>query len=130
MSFLRDLKIGQKLALVVLVMALPVACLVWLFIDARNVQIEAAQREIQGVEYLKPLRTLVELLPKHRAAANAYLSGDSDGQAEMLLLQPEIDAVMPRVESVERTYGAEFGTSVHWERFKEDWRDLETTVVA
>ena len=100
MSFLRDLKIGQKLALVVLVMALPVACLVWLFIDARNVQIEAAQREIQGVEYLKPLRTLVELLPKHRAAANAYLSGDSDGQAEMLLLQPENDAVMPRVESV------------------------------
>ena len=131
MSFLRDLKIGQKLALVVLVMALPVACLVWLFIDARNVQIEATQREIQGIEYLKPLRTLlVELLPKHRAAANAYLSGESDAQTEMLLLQPEIDAVMPRVESVERAYGVEFGTSVHWERFKEDWRDLEATVDA
>lgn len=128
MSFLRDLKIGQKLALVVLVMALPVACLVWLFIDARNVQIEATQREIQGIEYLKPLRTLVELLPKHRAAANNYLSGEADAQAEMLLLQPEIDAVMPRVESVERAYGAEFGTSAHWERFKEDWRDIESTV--
>ena len=128
MSFLRDLKIGQKLALVVLVMALPVACLVWLFIDARNVQIEATQREIQGIEYLKPLRTLVELLPKHRAAANAYLSGESDAQVEMLRLQPEIDDVIPRVESVERAYGAEFGTSAHWERFKEDWRDLESTV--
>jgi methyl-accepting chemotaxis protein len=128
MSFLRDLKIGQKLALVVLVMALPVACLVWLFIDARNVQIEATQREIQGIEYLKPLRTLMELLPKHRAAANAYLSGESDAQVEMLRLQPEIDDVIPRVESVERAYGAEFGTSAHWERFKEDWRDLESTV--
>lgn len=128
MSFLRDLKIGQKLALVVLVMALPVACLVWLFIDARNVQIEATQREIQGIEYLKPLRTLVELLPKHRAAANAYLSGESDAKARMILLQPEIAAVMPRVKSVERAYGAEFGASVHWERFKEDWRSLESSV--
>lgn len=126
MSFLRDLKIGQKLALVVLVMALPVACLVWLFIDARNVQIEATQREIQGIEYLKPVRTLVELLPKHRAASNAFLSGEADARAEMLRLQPEIDAVIPRVDVVERAYGAEFGTSVHWERFKEDWRELES----
>lgn len=130
MSFLRDLKIGHKLALVVLVMALPVAYLVWLFIDARNVQIEATQREIQGIEYLTPLRTLVELLPKHRSAANAYLSGDSDAQAEMALLQPQIDDVMPRVEIVERAYGREFGTSSQWDRFRQDWRDLESTVDA
>lgn len=130
MSFLRDLKIGQKLALVVLVMALPVAYLVWLFIDARNVQIETTQREIQGIEYLRPLRTLVELLPKHRAVANAYLSGDSDAQGELILLQPEIDAVFPRVESAERAYGKEFGTSAHWDRFKEDWRTLEAGVDA
>lgn len=130
MSFLRDLKIGQKLALVVLVMALPVAYLVWLFIDARNVQIEATQREIHGIEYLRPLRTLVELLPRHRAVANSYLSGESEAQAELLLLQPEIDAVFPRVESSERAYGRQFGTSTQWERFKEDWRSLEASVDA
>ncbi len=130
MSFLRDLKIGQKLALVVLVMALPVAYLVWLFIDARNVQIESTQREIHGIEYLRPLRTLVELLPKHRAVANSYLSGESEAQAELLLLQPEIDAVFPRVESSERAYGRQFGTSTQWVRFKEDWRSLEASVDA
>ena len=130
MSFLRDLKIGQKLALVVLVMALPVAYLVWLFIDARNVQIEATQREIHGIQYLRPLRTLVELLPRHRAVANSYLSGESEAQAELLLLQPEIDAVFPRVESSERAYGRQFGTSTQWERFKEDWRSLEASVDA
>ncbi len=128
MSFLRDLKIGQKLALVVLVMALPVACLVWLFIDARNVQIEATQREIQGIEYLKPVRTLVELLPKHRAAANAFLSGEVSAQVEMLQLQPEIEAVIPRVDLVDRAYGAEFGTSADWDRFKQDWRELQSGV--
>lgn len=128
MSFLRDLKIGQKLALVVLVMALPVACLVWLFIDARNVQIEATQREIHGIEYLKPVRTLVELLPKHRAAANTYLSGEVGAQAAMLQLQPEIEAVIPRVDLVERAYGVEFGTSAHWERFKQDWRELQSSI--
>ncbi len=128
MASLRDLKIGQKLALIVLMMSVPIAVLVWLFIDARNVQIEAAQREMQGVEYLRPLRGMLEMLPEHRAESHMLLLGDAKVSSDLRDLQPRIDALLPQVDNIDRVYGGEFGTSQLWDHVKQQWRDIEANV--
>lgn len=128
MGILRNMKIGQKLALVVIVMGAPIAVLVYLFIDARNVQIEAASREIQGVQYLAPMRQLLEHLPMHREAADQLLRGDAEARGRMLEAQTAVDADVLALDSEDSGQEGPFTARVRWEQFKSDWRRLKEDI--
>jgi len=128
MGILKNLKIGQKLALVVIVMGLPIAVLVYLFIDARNVQIRAAAQEIQGVNYLAPMRGLLEHIPMHRSAADSLLRGDVSARDRMLEAQTSVDADIMTIDSTDGDAAAEFNVTIQWEQFKLDWKQLKEDV--
>ncbi len=128
MGILKNMKIGQKLALVVIVMGAPIAVLVYLFIDARNVQIEAAQQEIQGVNYLAPMRQLLEHIPQHRTAADALLRGDIQARDPMLEAQTSVDGDIMALDTAENRGVGRFNARLQWEQFKADWRQLKEDV--
>ncbi|MEZ5365128.1 MAG: hypothetical protein R2748_23080 [Bryobacterales bacterium] len=64
MGFLRDLKIAQKLALILCVTAVPVALLAYFLIAEQNAQVSNAARQEEGVAYLRPLRDILAKLPE------------------------------------------------------------------
>jgi len=128
MGILKNLKIGQKLALVVLVMGVPIAVLVYLFIDARNVQIKAAQQEIEGVHYLSPMRRLLEHVPMHRVAADALLRGNVSARDAMLEAQTSVDSDIMAVDATDAAANGRFNVTLQWEQFKIDWRQLKEDV--
>lgn len=59
MNILNNLKVWQKLALVVVALSVPILLLAYLLIKEMNVAINFAHLEIQGVQYLRPARALV-----------------------------------------------------------------------
>jgi len=128
MGILKNLKIGQKLALVVVVMGIPIAVLVYLFIDARNVQIEAAQQEVEGVHYLSPMRRLLEHIPMHRVAADGLLRGDVAARDAMLEAQTSVDADIMAVNNADSGATEKFNVTLQWEQFRSDWRQLKEDV--
>src|SRR5690349_21508974 len=88
---LANLPIGRKLGLVLGLMAVPVVILGLLFMQARNEQINAANSEVAGVEYIGALRGLLEAIPQHRNMVNAALNGDTTERSRAEQIQPAID---------------------------------------
>ncbi|HPT27647.1 MAG TPA: hypothetical protein PLZ95_14600, partial [Bryobacteraceae bacterium] len=66
---IRNMKIWQKLVLAGALAVIPVVMLAVLFLQSRNEQIARTQAELAGLEYVTPMRQLLERLPQHRSAA-------------------------------------------------------------
>jgi len=60
MNILNRFKIWQKLALLITALGVPIALLAYLLVAEKNVAIDFASQEMRGVEYLKPVRQLLQ----------------------------------------------------------------------
>lgn len=125
MGLLRDLKIGQKLALIVVVMGIPIAVLAYFLVAEQFEQVTQADQESQGVAYLRPLRELMEALPEHRSAATAALRGDEAARAQLSSLAAAVDTEIATVNVVHDRLGETLGTAAEWEQCKLDWARLK-----
>lgn len=122
---LRRLKIWQKLTVVVVVMGLPIAALIYLYLTARAVQVDFAQKEILGVEYLKPVRHLAEHLPLHRGLVHAVQRGIPAQKAEALRVGGVIDSDLTAIEEVDQRLGGTMKTTEHFRSMRRNWADLK-----
>lgn len=122
---LRRLKIWQKLTVVVVVMGLPIAALIYLYLTARAVQVDFAQKEILGVEYLKPVRHLAEHLPLHRGLVHAVQRGIPAQKAEALRVGGVIDSDLTAIEEVDQRLGGTMKTTEHFRSIRRNWADLK-----
>jgi twitching motility protein PilJ len=121
---LANLPIGRKLGLVLGLMAVPVVILGLLFMQARNEQINAANAEIAGVEYIGALRSLLESIPQHRNMVNAALNGDTTERSRAEQIQSAIDRSFATVESVNAKY-PQFGATDKVAQLKRNWQDVK-----
>lgn len=119
-----SLKIWQKLAVAGLLAAIPVVTLMYLFIRSQDEQITRAEAERAGLEYVLPLRNLLERLPQHRVAANAFLSGDASVEPILRRAQTQIDEAVAAVDQVDRRMGRGLGSTPSWETIRAGWNDL------
>ena len=124
----RNLKIWQKLAMVGFLAAVPVGTLIWLYLSKSQEQIARTRGEQSGLEYVVPLRNLLEKLPQHRSAASALLNGDASMQAPLVNLQSEVEAAVGAVDAVDGRVGRALGTVSSWEAIKVRWEDLKGRV--
>jgi twitching motility protein PilJ len=121
MGFLRDLKIGQKLALIVGVMGIPIALLAYFLIAEQGTQISSTVRQTHGVAYLRPLRKILESLPAHRAAAAAALRGRAASKEQLPGLTAAIDADIAAANAMQAELSATLGAVADWAQFKLEW---------
>jgi methyl-accepting chemotaxis protein len=74
----RNLKVWQKLVVMGAVCMLPFAAITWRMVSSIDeLGVEFARQEIRGLEYYRPLLTLLKDLQQHRGMAAAWLSGDA-----------------------------------------------------
>ncbi len=124
MKLFGNLKIWQKLFLTAALGAIPVVVLLFLFVRAKSVDIERGQNEVAGLEYLAPMRALLEHVPQHRGMTNGMLNGDASFRAPLQALGPKIDADLAAVEQVDKRLGAVWGTSEPFAKLKASWAEL------
>src|SRR5688572_25665005 len=81
---MKHLKMWQKLALLGLVFLLPFAVVTYRYVDEVNkLGLEFAQKEVQGMAYLQPLRALLHDVQRHRTLSQAVLRGDRSLAAKL-----------------------------------------------
>ena len=82
MKLVRNLKIGQKIAVIVVAMLVPIALLATLYTVDTVQELSRVSRQDGGLHYLVEARQLMEQVARHRAAANKVREGDTSGSAE------------------------------------------------
>lgn len=115
---MKNLRIWQKLALICISFSLPIAALLYLYVAEKNAPIRFAQLEMEGTAYLRPLRKVLELVPRN---GHSRTIDDSDLSGK----KSQIDVAVGELEKVEKEYGADLKTSASLESLKSKWQELK-----
>ena len=128
MNLFNRLKIWQKLALLVTALGAPIVLLAYLLVAEKNLAIDFANQEIRGVQYLQPVRALMQHLAEHRGMSNAYLSGDASFREKIAAKQNQLAEDLKATDTVDAQYGELLDSNGSWQAIKTDWQNLGANV--
>src|SRR5436190_24157596 len=106
----KALRIPVKLGLIVALLLVPLGLLIYDFSVASSADIGFAEREIRGVEYLAPVRRLLQHVAQHRDLSVLVLSGDMSEEASRKAREGEIEADLRALVGVDARLSATLGT--------------------
>jgi HAMP domain-containing protein len=118
----RNLNIGSKLILLGLIFSIPVAVLLFLLIKEQNIAIDFGQKERIGVEYIKPIRHLIQDIQKHQVAFLA-------GSAETSALENQIEQDIRSAQEVDSRYGKDLKTTHGLSGLVEKWSTTKSLIL-
>lgn len=122
---LKDVPVGQKLALIALALALPIALLLFFLVQRDNASIAFTAKERRGVEYLQPLAQLMEKIQLHRGRSSTELSGDASAREPRLQLVQEVDSAFATLGQLDTRLGQQLGTTEDLRRLQNGWEELK-----
>ncbi|MBM3225320.1 MAG: HAMP domain-containing protein [Candidatus Tectomicrobia bacterium] len=121
----KHLPIWMKLGLIALLILLPLGGLLYGFLAAKQADIAFAEKELRGVEYLAPLKSLLENLQQHRDFVAAILGGNPDQKDRLLSTQAAIDTHVRTIEAIDQRLGKTLDTSTRLRALVQRWRDVQ-----
>ena len=98
MQFLNRLKLWQKLALLVVAMAVPTALLGVFYLSGANAQVALASDEIEGARYVQSVGAVLAEASNHRSRLFALLTGDAARRDEVSSSETEMDKLVAAVD--------------------------------
>lgn len=125
MNVLNRMKLWQKLILMVAVLMVPTVYLVTLLIKEKNISIDLTRNEISGVEYLKPVYSLLTDVIDHRGMHHLALSGDTSIRSQLQDKEQEIKTDLAQIAEMENRNGSNLKTGEHWQAIKNGWESLQ-----
>ncbi|MBW8370286.1 MAG: methyl-accepting chemotaxis protein, partial [Thiobacillus sp.] len=128
MALMGRLKYAYKFGLTSLIFAIPLAVLFALLIGEINDSIAFANKERNGVEYLAPVRQVLEGMQQHRGMAGALLSGDQSFSEKLSAKANDVGVAMDKVQGMGEKFGGEFKTLAAWQAIQGEWKTLQGQV--
>jgi twitching motility protein PilJ len=128
MTKFNKMRIWQKLAMIVLVMALPFVTLAYLLVNGANVQVNVAKDELVGVQYLQALRAPLEHVAQHGALSAAVIDGDKELRTMQLAARQTVSNDLDRLANVDRQLGAKLNTGSRVASIRKTWDELRSRV--
>ena len=125
MQFLNRLKLWQKLALLVVAMAVPTALLGVFYLSEANEQVALASDEIEGARYAQSVGAVLAEASNHRSRLFALLTGDAARRDEVSSSESEMDKLVAEVNASDAKVGAKFKVSESWQSIKSDWERIK-----
>ena len=125
MNFLSRLKLWQKLAVLVVAMAIPSALLGVFYLGGANSQVALAKDEIEGAKYVQALGGMLAEAANHRSRLFAVLTGDTAGRDQVSASESEMQRHIDEVDSSDSHVGGRFKVSETWSSIKSDWDRLK-----
>lgn len=118
----RNLKVARKLVLLGIVFSIPVAVLLFLLIKEQNIAIDFGENERRGVEYIKPVRHLLQDIQKHQVA---FLNGAADGS----VIEKQIEDDLRSAQEVDGRYGKDLKTTHGLAGLAEKWSTTKSLIL-
>jgi len=119
-----------KFALISLLFALPLTLFLYFLLADSSDNIRFAQKELDGVQYLRPLRRLREHVIQCRLLALDDVGADQVRRPELMRKLAEIDGDLQALTAAERQLGAGLNTASKFAALQDDWRSLKEKLVA
>ena len=126
MQLLSRLRLWQKLALLVVAMAVPTALVGWFYVSSATQQVSQARLERDGGHYLDALNLFASEVVSHHARAFTFLNGDAARKSEVISEQAEVDKRAAAVDQVNGELGKRLGAAESWEALKSEWASLKS----
>jgi signal transduction histidine kinase/CheY-like chemotaxis protein len=117
-SLMNRLRYPQKFALVGLVMLLPLAVVLSQYLTKIDEDINFADKELAGVQYLNPLVDFFRAYQDYVTYTAANPESDSSAQ------RTSVQNVITAVDSVNAALGAELNVLNEWQAIKRHWQSL------
>ncbi len=124
-ALMNQFSCGNKMLIISVAFIVPLLITLYMLLSEQLAVINFVEKEQRGLEYIIPLRELVQHLPEHRGMTNRYLSGDSGVKAKILAKRREIAEDIELVDEVDQKFGDEFEVKAKWNAIKNNWRRLE-----
>ena len=105
MRLLSNLRLSTKLVVLVVIFVLPISWLLYLSLAQFRGQAASTDREREGLEYLRPLIRLMELVREHDLLTSRILAGQTILLDDRGSTQVRIDEQVRRLLAVDRRIG-------------------------
>jgi len=125
-SRLPSLRVRDKLAMVLMALAIPVAVLSYLVTVQSQEKIEATTGQSHGIDYLHPVQRLTREVADHRDLNGLLLSGDRDAGQKVREQGQRVDQAVAQVDQVDAEYGTLFDSARAWDGIKTKWTALKS----
>ena len=118
---INDRSTAFKISLLVILLIIPMLILLLFFIKSENHQIDFAQKEIKGNQYLTHIYPLQISMAKHRGLMAVYINGDTSFKGEIAKLKEQITEQLNSVTALPK----QFGTQSIIASIERDWRSIK-----
>ena len=125
-ALMNQLSCSKKMLLISIAFITPLVITLFLLISQQMISIKLAKNEQLGVEYIIPVRQLIQHLPEHRGMTNAYLSGNLSFKEKILSKRTELASDIRLIDDIDKRLGKQLGTTAQWNSIKMHWRRLES----
>jgi serine phosphatase RsbU (regulator of sigma subunit) len=112
----------QKFTLIGLLFAMPLTLVIYLLISEINGQINFAQKEIYGNQYLRPLRQLRQQIPKLQLLDDQHLYKNSSRPEIRAELETKIDSKFYTLSNTYNRLGNILNATEDFNRIKGNWQ--------
>ncbi len=117
---------SKKMLLISIAFIAPLVITLYLLVSEQLKTIKFSQTEQLGVQYIIPLRQLIQHFPEHRGMTNAYLSGNESFRVKILAKRKQLAADINLIDQVDQRLGQQLDTTTQWNIIKANWGRLET----
>ncbi|BCG62387.1 MAG: methyl-accepting chemotaxis protein [Methyloprofundus sp.] len=124
-ALMNRLQCSGKMLLISLAFMTPLVITLSLLLNEQLTAIDVAQKEQTGLQYIVPLRQLVQHFPEHRGMTNAYLSGNASFKSKLFAKRQQIAQDIKAIDAVDAQLGISLGASNQWHVIKSTWQRLE-----
>lgn len=124
-ALMNKLSCSKKMILISIAFITPLIFTTLFLVNEQLVDIKFAESEARGLEYIIPVRQLIQSFPEHRGMTNAYLSGNEGFKAKILAKRKQLANDIRLIDEVDQRLGMQLGTSDKWNRIKNTWAKLE-----
>ncbi len=124
-ALMNQLSCSKKMLLISIAFIIPLVITLFLLISQQMIAIKFAKNEQLGVEYIVPLRLLIQHLPEHRGMTNVYLSGNARFKNNILAKRTELANDIRLIDEIDQRLGQQLGTTTQWNGIKSHWHQLE-----
>ena len=97
--------------LISMVFITPLLITLYLLVSQQLETIKFSQNEQLGIEYIVPVRQLIQHFPEHRGMTNAYLSGNESFRAKILAKRKQISDDIRLIDQVDQRLGQQLDTT-------------------
>jgi methyl-accepting chemotaxis protein len=142
-ALLRNLRLWQKIVLIIAAFVLPVGVLAFFTFQSYEDNIDITRLERDGTAFLRPVAELLHQVTIHRVLVLRYDAGEKQLEPDILSTQEQIDRAFDAIDQVRQQYGKQLqytpeGLQAHdhprawidsmrteWQNLKSQWAQLK-----